>query len=48
MLAWIVLNYDMKIEGDGERPANFYLGPTVLPPMEGQVMFRKRETSDDA
>ncbi|KAI0713160.1 cytochrome P450 [Cerioporus squamosus] len=45
MLAYIVLNYDMKIAGDGVRPPNFYLGPSILPPMDGQVMFRKREAA---
>ena len=45
MLAYIVLHYDFKLIGAGERPANVYMGVTILPPMDSEVMFRKRETS---
>ncbi|RPD64678.1 cytochrome P450 [Lentinus tigrinus ALCF2SS1-7] len=47
MLAYIVLNYDFKLE-DGVRPPNVYTGFTILPPMDKQVMFRKRELSKSA
>lgn len=45
MLAYIVLNYDVKLPGDGKRPLNMYWGPTVLPAPAGQVLFRKRQVS---
>ncbi|KAM5543009.1 hypothetical protein V8D89_003393 [Ganoderma adspersum] len=45
MLAYIVVNYDLKIAGaDGApRPPNVYFANTVLPNQKGQVMFRKRQ-----
>ncbi|RDX42957.1 cytochrome P450 [Lentinus brumalis] len=45
MLAYIVLHYDLKSAGDGGRPPNVHIGTTVLPAMDGQVMFRKRDAS---
>lgn len=45
MLAYIVLHYHFKLTGDGERPANVYMGVTILPPMDSEVLFRTRETS---
>ena len=42
MLAYIVLNYDLKIDGDGPRPANIYYATGVIPAINGQVLFRKR------
>nr|BEI74071.1 cytochrome P450 monooxygenase [Trametes versicolor] len=45
MLAYIVLNYDVKLPGDGKRPLNMYWGPTVLPAPAGKVLFRKRQVS---
>ena len=48
MLAYIVVNYDLKVAGDGARPANVYFANTVLPNQKGQVMFRKRLSVPDA
>ncbi|TBU43931.1 cytochrome P450 [Dichomitus squalens] len=45
MLAYIVLNYDLKMSGDGARPPNMYIGPTVLPSMNGKILFRRRRTT---
>lgn len=45
MLAYIVVNYDLKIPGDGERPKNLYYGLAVMPSMSGEVSFRKRQPS---
>lgn len=45
ILAYIVLNYDMKLGGDGKRPANIIHGMSVIPSPTGQVLFRKRQTS---
>ncbi|KAJ8464090.1 hypothetical protein ONZ51_g9826 [Trametes cubensis] len=43
MLAYIVLNYDMKLEGDGKRPENIHFGQTVFPDPNARVLFRKRQ-----
>ena len=45
MLAYIVVNYDLKIGGDGHRPENVYFGANVIPSPSGEVMFRKRQVS---
>ncbi|KAH9895714.1 cytochrome P450 [Cubamyces lactineus] len=45
MLAYLVLNFDMKLEGDGKRPENVYWGPTVVPSPTARVLFRKRQAS---
>ena len=45
MLAYIVLNYDLKLAGNGERPANMYFGTNVIPCRTGEVSFRKRPSS---
>ncbi|KAI0741267.1 cytochrome P450 [Daedaleopsis nitida] len=42
MLAYIVLNYDLKIADGGERPKNIHYGPNVIPSFTGEVSFRKR------
>ena len=42
MLAYIVLSYDLKIGGDGKRPANIYYANGVIPAVNGRVLFRKR------
>ncbi|KAF9819212.1 hypothetical protein IEO21_02251 [Rhodonia placenta] len=44
MLASIVLNYDVKFEDEGKRPANVWFATTVLPAPGAKVMFRKRQT----
>ena len=44
MMAYIVLNYDIKIPGDGPRPKNLYHGLThVLPDPNGKGLFRRRK-----
>ncbi|KAI0827308.1 cytochrome P450 [Trametes gibbosa] len=45
MLAYMVLNYDMKLPGDGKRPKNLYLGPTVVASPTAEVLFRKRQAA---
>ncbi|KAJ8475230.1 hypothetical protein ONZ51_g6703 [Trametes cubensis] len=45
MLAYIVLNYDMKFDGDSRRPENMYWGPVVIPSPSARILFRKRQTS---
>ncbi|KAI8989894.1 cytochrome P450 [Trametes punicea] len=41
MLAYLVLNYDMKFEG-GKRPADLRFGPVQLPARDATMLFRKR------
>ena len=43
LLAYIVLNYDLKLGGDGKRPANLFRGAVVIPSPTGQVLFRRRQ-----
>ncbi|KAI8990629.1 cytochrome P450 [Trametes punicea] len=45
LLAYIILNYDMKLSGDGSRPKNVYWAMTVIPALNGKILFKKRETS---
>ena len=45
MLAYIVLNFDIKLEGDGKRPENIHWGPAVIPDLNARVLFRKRKAS---
>lgn len=42
ILAYIVLRYDLKIPGDGERPRTLYYGNHAVPSFSGEVSFRKR------
>ena len=44
LAAYILLNYDLKLGGDGKRPANMYYAANVVPSMSGEVLFRKRHT----
>ena len=44
LLAYILLNYDLKLGGDGKLPPNVYYGVNVVPSMSGEVLFRKRRT----
>ncbi|KAI0719015.1 cytochrome P450 monooxygenase [Fomitopsis betulina] len=45
ILAYILLNYDFKLEKPGGRPENLYLGPSILPHPRAKVMFRRRKAS---
>ncbi|KAI8990628.1 cytochrome P450 [Trametes punicea] len=45
LLAFIILNYDMKLSGDGSRPKNIYLALTVIPAPKGKILFKKREVA---
>jgi len=42
MLAYILLNYDVKLENEGVRPPNVLIGDIVMPDTKAEVMFRKR------
>ncbi|TBU36871.1 cytochrome P450 [Dichomitus squalens] len=41
LLAYIVVNYDLKVAGDGKRPRNLYFSHAILPSMSGKIMLRK-------
>lgn len=42
MLAHIVMNYDVKLEKEGERPKDMWFMDACLPNRNAEVMFRKR------
>ncbi|KAI1793056.1 cytochrome P450 [Ganoderma leucocontextum] len=44
LASYILLNYDIKLGGDGKRPPNMYYSTNIVPSMSGQVLFRKRQT----
>ena len=44
MLAYILMNYDVKLANDGGRPETLWLGRTALPNPTAEVLFRKRRT----
>ena len=45
MLAYILLNYDLKLGGDGKRPANLSFSSQIIPSPTGQVLFGKRQAA---
>jgi cytochrome P450 len=42
MMAHIVLNYDVKLENEGVRPANMCFAASCIPHQTAKVLFRKR------
>jgi hypothetical protein len=44
MLSHVVLNYDVKLEHEGVRPANTWFATACVPNPTAEVMFRKRES----
>ncbi|PPQ77970.1 hypothetical protein CVT26_005275 [Gymnopilus dilepis] len=45
MLAYILLNYDVKFPNNGPRPEDLWIQATISPNRTAQVMFRKRKTA---
>ncbi|KAH9895713.1 cytochrome P450 [Cubamyces lactineus] len=43
MLGYIVLNFDMKLEGNGKRPENVHRGQAAVPSPAACVLFKKRQ-----
>ncbi len=43
MLAYVVLNYDLKLPGDGPRPDNFCFGMNLIPDPKAEILFRRRQ-----
>ncbi|THH09628.1 hypothetical protein EW145_g1863 [Phellinidium pouzarii] len=45
MMAYLVLNYDIKLENDSrERPKDSCIGSAIVPNSKANVMFRRRQT----
>ncbi|PIL31304.1 cytochrome P450 [Ganoderma sinense ZZ0214-1] len=42
VLAYLILHYDMRFEGDGGRPANFNLSFSVIPSQDAVIQFKRR------
>ena len=45
VLAYVVMNFDLKFEHSGERPENVWFGPNVVPAPDAKVMFRRRQSA---
>ncbi|OCH95706.1 cytochrome P450 [Obba rivulosa] len=43
MLAYIIMNYDLKFENDAPRPKNQWIGSTIIPEPNAHILFRKRQ-----
>ena len=43
VLAQIILNYDVKLGGDGSHPPDVYVSLNIIPALRGCVLFKKRE-----
>ena len=43
IVAYLVLNYDVKVPGDGGRPADMFFGSNVLPHPSAKIMLRQRQ-----
>lgn len=42
IVAYVLLNYDVKMPNEGERPPDVWFGPFSVPDPKAQVMFRLR------
>lgn len=45
ILSRLILDFDMKFGGDGQRPPNQWFGSSIIPSQTANVMFRKRPDS---
>ena len=43
MLSHLIMNYEIRTEVDGVRPANLYVGQQQLPHPTAKILFKKRE-----
>ncbi|PIL27969.1 cytochrome P450 [Ganoderma sinense ZZ0214-1] len=48
VLAHLIVNYDMKLGGDGVRPPDVFIAIGVLPSLQSRVVFRPRKRGADA
>ena len=44
MMAYLLMNYDIKAEVDGVRPKNYHMGIRLIPDPNGKVMLKKRKS----
>jgi len=44
MMAYLVLNYDMKLENDGVRPPDEWFLMNCAPNRTAEILFRRRPT----
>ena len=42
MLAYILVNYDIKMANDAGRPSNILIGSEMMPDTTAEVVFRKK------
>ena len=42
VLAYLILNYDIKLGGDGVRAPDVFIAMGVLPASQNRVLFRPR------
>ncbi|KAH8830941.1 cytochrome P450 [Flagelloscypha sp. PMI_526] len=43
LITYTLLNFDIKLEGGGERPKNMWVGHNMMPSVKAKVLFRKRQ-----
>lgn len=43
MMAYLIMNYDVKLEDEGMRPENVFTTLSIAPNPAARVMFRKRQ-----
>lgn len=43
MVAYLVLNYDVKMENEGVRPNDLYKGARISPDPVAEVLFKRRK-----
>ena len=45
IMAYLLVNYEIKFDGTGQRPENQYLGVNIRPDSSRRVLFRRRHPS---
>ena len=45
MMAYILVNYDIKADWGGARPKNIYVGSTVRANPTAKISFKKRQVN---
>ncbi|RHZ55544.1 cytochrome P450 [Aspergillus thermomutatus] len=45
IMAFLLQNYDIRLEDGATRPENVHVGGTVSPPHDAKVLFRRRDVS---
>ena len=43
-MAYLLMNYDMKMEAEGVLPSTLVLATSIIPNTKARIMFRKRQT----